>query len=141
MWPFNGKKERTEVRTAAGLILAALVTACAATTPQAPAKEGVLVGHPIEAVYEAALSASKSLGFSETNTNRPHYIGAMTPLKQMGTRPAGEGNVWVLQGRKMLGIWLESVGANSTRMVVEPYVMATEEDEKNLIANIRAILK
>jgi uncharacterized LabA/DUF88 family protein len=88
---------------------ATLLPGCASTPTQSSGLKGVVVNYSLEKTQKAALDALTVKGFDITKSDsayvegfRPHKVGFM-----------------VGSGGETVGIWLESLGANSTNVRVE----------------------
>jgi hypothetical protein len=91
----------------------ALVALCgcasAPSRPTGDAKKSVLFGQPIEKVQKVAVDSLAVLGFEMSKTE-PTYVE--------GHRPHRMG-LFVGSGGETVGVWLEQVGADATRVEVD----------------------
>ena len=89
-------------------VILPLVVACA-STPDRPKTSGVVFTHPIEKARQGALDALVVLGF-DVKKQDPTYIEGFRPRKV---------GLFVGSGGETVGVWLEPVGEQQTRVRVD----------------------
>lgn len=91
------------------VVLAILLNSCASTPKQSSGSKGVVFNYSLEKTQKAAVDAMMVKGFDITKSDSAYVEGS---------RPRKIGFM-VGSGGETIGVWLESLGANTTEVRVD----------------------